>query len=338
MSRDADWPWSVLGLDGPPDDARAVKRAYAAKLKRIDPAEDSQAFQALRQAYEAGLRRVPGNGAGRSPRQRMADIAGGLSPDPGGGIVVEMRDGGPFDGPPAIIGSDPENKAPAPDEPGPEAATGEASAEPGPPDSIPDPVPPPPNADRPPAVKAAPRPVPRPAAEPFSAPPPAAGDAPEQVQAPWTRGTANARLDDLLGRSATGEEWTAFLESPPLQDREIARELEGRLFDALLERSGYGREGVETPVRPHGISIGSVAAIDARFGWFSDAIRFQRRFVGGRGTWLLEALDLVRRGSPRPRNPYTETRTYRPMPLLLRWPVLLAIFIVLGIVQSDVLP
>lgn len=65
------WPWSVLGLDGPADDRRAVKRAYAARLREIDPATEPDRFQALRSAYERALEL-----SAKAPRQRrMADLA-----------------------------------------------------------------------------------------------------------------------------------------------------------------------------------------------------------------------------------------------------------------------
>lgn len=45
-------PWKTLGLDGPTDDLRLIKRAYAKKLKITRPDENPDAFMALRQALE----------------------------------------------------------------------------------------------------------------------------------------------------------------------------------------------------------------------------------------------------------------------------------------------
>ncbi|OKH88975.1 hypothetical protein LF95_02600 [Thalassospira sp. TSL5-1] len=46
----ASWPWSVLGLFGPTDE-RAVKKAYALRLREIDR-QDAEEFQQLREAYD----------------------------------------------------------------------------------------------------------------------------------------------------------------------------------------------------------------------------------------------------------------------------------------------
>lgn len=67
------WPWGALGLDGPADE-RAVKSAYAKRLKQIDRA-DPEAFQALRAAFEAARRRAPKQDAApRRQRPKMAQI------------------------------------------------------------------------------------------------------------------------------------------------------------------------------------------------------------------------------------------------------------------------
>jgi hypothetical protein len=46
--------WTILGID-PTDDTRAIKRAYAAKLKAIDPDADPKSFIALRMARHTAL-------------------------------------------------------------------------------------------------------------------------------------------------------------------------------------------------------------------------------------------------------------------------------------------
>ncbi|HKY92620.1 MAG TPA: hypothetical protein VJM11_16345 [Nevskiaceae bacterium] len=47
-------PWHVLGI-APTREARDIKRAYAAALKKTHPEDDPEGFQALRRAYEAAL-------------------------------------------------------------------------------------------------------------------------------------------------------------------------------------------------------------------------------------------------------------------------------------------
>lgn len=59
----SDWPWRELGLEGPVA-LRDVKRAYSKRLKAIDRS-DAEAFQALRQAFDAGKEM-----AGEAPQEK----------------------------------------------------------------------------------------------------------------------------------------------------------------------------------------------------------------------------------------------------------------------------
>lgn len=76
-----DWPWSTLGLDAT-GDAVAIKRAYAALLKRTRPDDDPAGYQALRAAYDAALER-----AGARPR-----TAGIVQPPPATPAMDEATD------------------------------------------------------------------------------------------------------------------------------------------------------------------------------------------------------------------------------------------------------
>lgn len=80
MSHDASWPWSELALDGPTD-LRAVKRAYAARLKQIDRS-DPEVFQSLQRAFEIAKKRSAI--AEPSTRPSMTELLrDGGSPDAG---------------------------------------------------------------------------------------------------------------------------------------------------------------------------------------------------------------------------------------------------------------
>lgn len=56
------WPYSELGIEATADE-RAIKRAYAVRLKQNRPDENPQGFQRLHEAYQAALQRCRGSAA-----------------------------------------------------------------------------------------------------------------------------------------------------------------------------------------------------------------------------------------------------------------------------------
>ena len=63
--------WEILGTE-PTGDERALKRAYAKRLKVTRPEDDPAAFQELREAYEYALRHAH-LFAGELPEAQMAE-------------------------------------------------------------------------------------------------------------------------------------------------------------------------------------------------------------------------------------------------------------------------
>ena len=105
MSANLRWPWSVLELNPNGADKRAVKRAYAKKLKAIDPQEDAQGFQDLRTAYEQALRMAQNNA-------RALDTALPPEPQPSADVVTATP-------PPAPTPPKPKPYVPSPPKPTP---------------------------------------------------------------------------------------------------------------------------------------------------------------------------------------------------------------------------
>jgi hypothetical protein len=86
------WPFAELGLEADADE-RAVKRAYAARLRQTRPEDDPQGFQALHAAYQAAL---------ASCRQREAvpvEAARPVAPMPASDEPLTRSDAAPSSGP-----------------------------------------------------------------------------------------------------------------------------------------------------------------------------------------------------------------------------------------------
>ncbi|WP_066660024.1 hypothetical protein [Sphingomonas sp. CCH9-E2] len=87
-------PWQVLGI-APTEDVRAVRRAYAARLKSIDVDTDPEGYAALRLARDAALRQANGQGDGAD----HAESADQAAPQGNGELRLRVY---PFH-PPAIM-------------------------------------------------------------------------------------------------------------------------------------------------------------------------------------------------------------------------------------------
>jgi hypothetical protein len=61
--------WDELGI-APCDDAKTIRRAYAARLRKLDPDRDPEAFARLRSAFERAL-----DGAARNGSRRSSDAS-----------------------------------------------------------------------------------------------------------------------------------------------------------------------------------------------------------------------------------------------------------------------
>jgi hypothetical protein len=89
--------WDELGI-APCDDAKAIRRAYAARLKTLDPDRDPEAFARLRRALEWAL-------SGADAHDRDVDEPVSASPPPHREAAMAAQDGATasqLDAPPAL--------------------------------------------------------------------------------------------------------------------------------------------------------------------------------------------------------------------------------------------
>lgn len=80
MSAESDFPWPVLGL-APTEDERAIRRAYADRLRAMDPDADPDAYVRLRAARDVALARARAGTALDRPEDAAQDGGGGRDED-----------------------------------------------------------------------------------------------------------------------------------------------------------------------------------------------------------------------------------------------------------------
>jgi hypothetical protein len=76
---DQRYPWSLLGIE-PTGDEKAIRKAYAQKLKETRPDEDAAGFQALLKARDLALRQIRNIPSGRDSDQKAADVEINIAP------------------------------------------------------------------------------------------------------------------------------------------------------------------------------------------------------------------------------------------------------------------
>lgn len=133
MSPEGKWPWSVLGLDKMPEDAKDIRRAYARALKQIDQASDIEGFSKLRAAYENAValreNRTLRNDQARARKTeaKVEQQAKSEASEPA--VATPAPNAGPNAGPAPKPAPMPSFEPPAPPQPAPEELAARARAQ-----------------------------------------------------------------------------------------------------------------------------------------------------------------------------------------------------------------
>ncbi|OBV37437.1 J domain-containing protein [Janthinobacterium psychrotolerans] len=106
--------WHILGTE-PTGDERAIKRAYAKRLKVTRPEDDPQAFQELRDAYEYALHHAPRFAEELAQSHEEFEVAAPVAvPEPVVEMPLEAQVETKLESPPAELWGIVENTIPAP--------------------------------------------------------------------------------------------------------------------------------------------------------------------------------------------------------------------------------
>jgi hypothetical protein len=238
----ANWPWVELGLDGP-NDERAVRRAYAARLKAIDR-DNAAAFQKLRSAYDAARVRAK---QAAPKRPSMSELARNGQP---GLISFDISDRKSRD----WMDVEESNETHEAAEKIPSEAEG---------------------ADNNDATE--PKHRPEPEREPFPENPPNTDlDALHSLWPSETRALYMQRLREAVRPVFGGrtDDLRELLSLAMAQEFEFRRQIEWQVFSVLEQHVRKSPDGLINL----GPNLGRV--LEYEFHWYSDGVGFQRRFRG----------------------------------------------------------
>ncbi|MBK1794761.1 hypothetical protein JHL21_09625 [Devosia sp. WQ 349] len=299
------WPWSELGLDAPAQTDRAVKRAYASKLRTIDVDVDIAGFATLRAAYDAALRNVASNAppAPRAPASVPADVPASAPADAPASVPADVPASAPADAP-ASVPADVPASAPA-DAPVSVPADVPASAPADAPASVPADVPASAPADAPasaPADTQFTAPDDEPIRQIWAAEHTVSAE-PELAQPSETDRAVAAIIEHLNQKNYDLDIWQQLISADQISAPDTSGLVEGLIVTSLQAKPPYA---LYPPVA-------WLRLVDARYAWTTDSVGFLRRHPAS-GNVLVDIAGLLT--SPTTKPVPTQGRTVH---LFLRW-------------------